>query len=243
MARLRRVAVTGLAKQTVSQEKIGRAVDVHKWRDHPTYVHHYRPEHCSLARCSSHDKNSSRGPTTSRGPESAHNGDPNRPVALRLNSRKRVRHRTYFSGSSADRCVSGGCGLVRYVEYICRFLILGSDWRHHGRAAHAADWLFDWSGGIVCMVESLPSQERRLTLPSVRTALLSVRIDATRELASFCQFVVHERVHRCFDGRFTRVTLNNWLRSAKPKQYDLCTDQVTSFCYFPAVGHAPQTRA
>ena len=28
-----------------------------------------------------------------------------------------------------------------------------------------------------------------------------------------------------FDGRFPKVTLNNWLRSVKPKQYALCTDQ------------------
>jgi hypothetical protein len=55
----------------------------------------------------SHDRNSSRGPTKSRGPESAHDGESNRPVALRLNSRKRVCHRTYFSGTSAHHCFSG----------------------------------------------------------------------------------------------------------------------------------------
>ena len=56
-------------------------------------------------------------------------------------------------------------------------------------------------------------------------ALPSVGIATTRELASFRQFVVHERVHPCFDGRSTKVTLNNWLRSAKPSN-DLCTDQL-----------------
>jgi hypothetical protein len=40
-------------------------------------------------------------------PESAHDGESNRPVALRLNSRKRVCHRTYFSGTSAHHCFSG----------------------------------------------------------------------------------------------------------------------------------------